>query len=344
MLTALLSLVLSQSVVMDVTVVDKKGVPVTGLTAADFVVLEDAKPVRVSAVDSVSVSPEAADGRIAVLFMDDSTPSPTGEGKHAREIAHHFIDALGPTDVAGVLFAAGASGVQALTTDRVSLRAAVNRFEARVGNWSTSNSDTGNRLVRGGFDRYDSGSIALYRTTLQSLYRLIGRLSVIENRRKAIVMISSGVPFTPPDPRKLAVDDPTGTADAVLEDMRMVIRAAQMARVTIYTVDPGGLRLAVAALDEVTSLTAEAPAPRVAAVGRPNQAFLRSLSINTGGFATVNTNDTRAAATGIMKDLSGYYLIRFDSDQADDRFRAVSIRVNRPGVTVRARPGYWPSR
>ena len=343
MLSALL-LLLSQSVVMDVSVVDKKGVPVPGLTAADFVVLEDAKPVRVTAVESITVSSADAEGRVAVLFMDDSTPSPTGEGRQAREIAHHFINALGPSDVAGVLFAAGASGVQSLTTDRVSLRAAVNRFESRVGNWTTNNAENRGRLERGGFDRYDSASISLYRTTLQSLVRLIGRLSVIENRRKAIVMISSGIPFTPPDPRKLAVDDPTGTADAVLEDMRTVIRLAQMARVTIYTVDPGGLRLAASAFDEVTSLTAEAPAPRVTALGKANQAFLRSLSINTGGFATVNTNETRAAATEIMKDLGGYYMIRFDSDQAIDRFRPVTVKVNRPGVTVRARPGYWPYR
>ena len=339
---ALLALIVSQSVVMDLSVVDKKGMPVAGLTAADFVVLEDAKPVRVTAVEQVIVEPGSVDGRIAVLFMDDATPSPTGEGKQAREIAHHFIDSLGPTDVAGVLFAAGASGVQSLTTDRTTLKAAVNRFESRVGQWSTNNSDNRGRLERGGFDRYDSGSIALYRTTLQSLLRLIRRLAVVENRRKAIVMISSGIPFTPPDPRKLAIDDPTGTADAVLEDMRTVIRAAQTARVTIYTVDPGGLRLAAPAFDEVTSLTAEAPAPRVRAMGLQNQAFLRSLSLNTGGFATVNTNNTKAAATEILRDLSGYYIIRFDSDQASDRFRSVSIRANRPGVTVRARPGYWP--
>jgi VWFA-related protein len=333
----------SQTVVVDVSVVDRKGKPVTGLTAADFTVLEDDKPVRVAQVTDVTAAQATeTDGRIAVLFLDDATPAPTGEDKQAKEIANHFIDALAPMDVAGVIFAANASGVSSLTTDRAALKAAVSRFQPRIGQFSVANSDTGGRLSRGGYDRFDSGAVSLYRTTLQSLHRLIGRLAVIENRRKAIVMISAGLPFAPPDPRKIAIDDPTGTADAVIEDMRAVIRAAQRAKVTIYTVDPGGLRLATPPLDDVTSLTAEAPAPRTTAVGQANQAFLRSLSLNTGGFATLNTNDTRAPARSILLDLSGYYMVGFESDQSGNRFRAISIRVNRPGVTVRARPGYWP--
>jgi VWFA-related protein len=355
MLPVLLSLVVCQtpapaptssgrSVVMDVSVVDKKGKAIAGLTAADFVVAEDDRPVRVTGVASgITETPGgSADGRIAVLFLDDATPSQAGEERQFKEVASQFVDKLGPMDVAGVIFAANPSGVQSLTTDRAALKAAIARFKQRVGQWSTSSSDTGGRLTRGGFDRFDAGSVALYRTTLQALLRLIGRLDVVENRRKAIVMISSGVPFTPPEPRKIATDDPTGTADAVLEDMRAVIRAAQRAKVTIYTVDPGGLRLSTQPFDEVASLTAEAPAPRVNAAGQANHAFLRSLSVNTGGFATVNTNNTSAAATAVLSDLAGYYMVTFESAQSGDGFRSVTIRVNRPGVTVRARPGYWP--
>ena len=336
-----------QRIVMDVSVVDKKGVPITGLTAADFTILEDDKPVAIASVEHVIVASDGnssadKDGRIAVLFLDDATPAPTGEGKQAREIANQFISALGSADVAGVIFATGGSGVQSLTTDRATLRAAVARFEQRIGQWMTSSSDTNGRLARGGFDQFDQGAISLYRTMLQSLRRLIDRLAVIENRRKAVVMISTGVPYTPPEPRKIAADDPTGTADAVLEDLRGVIRAAQRSKVTIYTVDPGGLRLSTSTLDEVTSLTAEAPAPRVSAAGQANQAFLRSLSISTGGFATMNTNNTKAAATEILRDLSGYYMVSFDAGQRVDRFHSITVRVTRPGVTVRVRPGYWP--
>ena len=349
MVHLLLTLALSQSpaapaqtVVLDVSVVDKKGKPVTGLTPADFTIFEDDRPVRVARATEISgAQATEADGRIAVLFLDDATPAPTGEDKQAKEIANHFVDALGPMDVAGVIFAANASGVQSLTTDRASLKAGISRFQPRIGQFSISNSETNGRLARSGYDRFDAGAVSLYRATLQSLLRLITRLAVIENRRKAIVMISAGLPFTPPDPRKIAIDDPSGTADAVIEDMRAVIRAAQIAKVTIYTVDPGGLRLASQPLDDVTSLTAEAPAPRTTAVGQANQSFLRSLSLNTGGFATLNTNDTKAPARSILLDLSGYYMVAFESERPDAGFRSLSVRVNRPGLTVRARPGYW---
>src|SRR5689334_12759643 len=81
-----------QRIVMDVSVVDKKGTPIAGLTASDFSVLEDDRPVAIASVEHVVVGDGSAstdkDGRIAVLFMDDATPAPTGEGKQSREIAN----------------------------------------------------------------------------------------------------------------------------------------------------------------------------------------------------------------------------------------------------------------
>jgi VWFA-related protein len=332
------------TIVMDVSVVDRKGQPVMGLTAADFEVLEDRRPMRVTAVQGVSVSGDGgslADGRITVLFLDDATPSPTGEENQAKEIAAHFVDRLEANDLAGVIFAATPSGAGNLTADRVTLKTAIGRYKQRIGQFTMPNPES-TRLSRGSYDRFDTGATALYRTTLQSLKRVIERLAVVENRRKAVVMISAGIPFVPPDPRRIATDDPTGTSESVIEDLRAVIRAAQQSKVTIYTIDPGGLRLSGQHFDD-TTLTSDAPST-VSAVGQANQSFLRSLSMNTGGFATMNTNDTSLPAANILKDLSGYYMVTFESDQAGDRFRPVTIKVKRSGVTVRSRPGYWPSR
>jgi VWFA-related protein len=345
-----------ETIVMDVSVLDRKGEPVRNLTVDDFSVVEESKPLRITTFEPVQLpdSTSAAsgtrsadaqptvDGRIVVIFLDDATPSPAGEEDRAKEIATRVIDSLGPRDVAGVIFATGRSGLQALTDDRVVLRTAVARYRQRVGQWTVSDpNDPYSRLTRGGFDQFDRGATALYRTTLQSLRRLTQRLAVVPNCRKGIVLISAGIPMTPQDPRNHPTEDPAGAADSVMTDFRELLRAAQRAQVTLYPVDPGGLRLTSPAGDDLTRISAEAAAPRVSAAGLANHAFLRSLSLNTGGFATLNNNDTDAAARGILQDLTAYYLIGFEASEASREYRSVAVRVNRPGVTVRARPGYW---
>jgi VWFA-related protein len=351
-----------ETIVMDVSVLDRKGEPVRGLTAADFSILEESKALRITTFEPIELAggrtaaghpirgaegtaiaaPANVDGRIIVIFLDDATPSPAGEEDRAKEIATRVIDSLGPRDVAGVIFAANASGLQALTDDRAVLKAAVSRYRQRVGQWTvTDPNDPYSRLARSGFDQFDRGATALYRTTLQSLRRLTQRLGVVPNCRKGIVLISAGIPLSPPEPRKVATEDPAGAADSIMNDFRDLLRTAQRSQVTVYPVDPGGLRLNAPAGDELTRLSAEAAAPRVSAAGQANQAFLRSLSLNTGGFATLNNNDTDAAARDILQDLTVYYLLGFEPSQAGRAYRSVAVRVNRPGVTVRARPGYW---
>jgi VWFA-related protein len=345
-----------ETIVMDVSVLDRKGEPVRGLTVEDFSILEESKPLRVTTFERVELpgamppatntsagaAQPAVDGRIVVIFLDDATPSPAGEEDRAKEIAWRVIESLGPRDVAGVIFAGGGSGLQALTDDRAVLRSAVAKYRQRVGQWTvTDPTDRFSRLTRGGFDQFDRGATALYRTTLQSLRRLTQRLAVVPNCRKGIVMISAGIPMVPTDPRKVATEDPGGAGDAIMSDFRDLLKEAQRSQVTLYPVDPGGLRLISPAGDEPVRLSAEAAPPRVSAAGVANHAFLRSVSLNTGGFATLNNNDTEAAARGILQDLTAYYLIGFEPSRAERPYRSVAVRVNRPGVHVRARPGYW---
>ena len=203
------------------------------------------------------------DGRIVVIFLDDATPSPAGEEDRAKEIARRVVDSLGPRDVAGVIFAGGGSGLQTLTDDRTVLRSAVAKFRQRVGQWTVSDpNDPFSRLARGGFDQFDRGATALYRTTLQSLRRLTQRLAVVPNCRKGVVMISAGIPIVPTDPRKVATEDPGGAADSIMSDFRDLLRDAQRSQVTLYPVDPGGLRLTSPAGDEPVRLAASGGAAR----------------------------------------------------------------------------------
>ncbi len=69
---------------------------------------------------------------------------------------------------------------------------------------------------------------------------------------------------------------------------------------------------------------------------------LRTLAENTDGIATVDTNDLDKGLRRISDDLSSYYLLGYytTNTKLDGQFRRITVKVNRPGVEVRARRGY----
>jgi VWFA-related protein len=72
------------------------------------------------------------------------------------------------------------------------------------------------------------------------------------------------------------------------------------------------------------------------------QDSLRFLADNSDGLAVLNANSVDASIAKIVDDVTSYYLLGYSSSNAklDGRFRAISVRVKRDGVKVRARRGY----
>ena len=73
------------------------------------------------------------------------------------------------------------------------------------------------------------------------------------------------------------------------------------------------------------------------------QGVLRDLAESTGGFLVAETNDLRPGLERVMADLRAYYEVGYvpPNPKADGRWRAISVKVSRPGVVVRTRRGYY---
>jgi hypothetical protein len=122
------------------------------------------------------------------------------------------------------------------------------------------------------------------------------------------------------------------------------VRAAERANLAVYALDPGGLRAPTAR--NVSPLSAEGRTQTTVYEHAPNAAgiaSLQALSVNTGGFAIVETNDPVPGIEQVFRENRSYYLLAYASanTRSQARFRSVRIRVNRPGVTVRSRRGYF---
>ncbi|MGH9372003.1 MAG: VWA domain-containing protein, partial [Vicinamibacterales bacterium] len=196
--------------------------------------------------------------------------------------------------------------------------------------------------------------------TMGALKAASVRLGGLREGRKSIIFVSEGFTTTLPaqlnDPiaampgrRNPVSRRPTPNNDMVndradfinatdlMNDMRDVFDTANRQNTSIYPVDPRGLAAMEYEINEGVGQT----------VDRNHLAAsldtLRTLASNTDGRAIINRNDLAAGMQQIIRDSSGYYLLGYTSTQAptDGKFHEIKVRVNRRGVDVRARKGYW---
>src|SRR5690606_33455245 len=69
---------------------------------------------------------------------------------------------------------------------------------------------------------------------------------------------------------------------------------------------------------------------------------LRDMADLTGGISLIDSNDFEAGIERVLTDASDYYVLSYEPDREvkDSRFRALEVKVNRPGVRGFARRGY----
>ena len=210
------------------------------------------------------------------------------------------------------------------------------------------------------------------RKTLDALGDLIIHLEGLRDERKFVMLLSEGwrhprrddnlggvrngvIPRVDPigvENGRISAAPPQGSANQnscdrerlrlAAEDFeyefRQLLQRANRANVSFYTIDPRGLTV----FDEDLS---SRRALRVIDDGRQlqmRQESLRELAAATDGVAFVNVSNLESALTRMLSDVGTYYLLGYYSSNTklDGKFRKISVRVKRPGVDVRARPGY----
>jgi VWFA-related protein len=122
------------------------------------------------------------------------------------------------------------------------------------------------------------------------------------------------------------------------QDFRRLLDMANRANASFYPIDPRGLPVFDGPIGPDRPMSPAADQ----AMLRHRIESLHTLAVATDGLAIVNSNDIDRGLKRVVEDLSSYYLIGYYSSNAklDGRFRSISVRVKRPGVSVRARRGY----
>jgi VWFA-related protein len=127
---------------------------------------------------------------------------------------------------------------------------------------------------------------------------------------------------------------------------RDILDEANRANTSFYPIDPRGLVVFDTPLIPANGPTMLKAAPMVEigtdqAMLRARLSSLRTLAEATDGLAIVDNNNLAGGLKRVVDDLSSYYLLGYySSGKLDGKFHAISVRVKRPGVQVRARRGF----
>ncbi|UCF38754.1 MAG: VWA domain-containing protein, partial [Acidobacteriota bacterium] len=182
-------------------------------------------------------------------------------------------------------------------------------------------------------------------SALRALIREEGR----QSGRKTLVLFSTGIQIPFP----------------VVERYRLMLSEANRANVSIYAVDARGLTPEEMMADTRYMLGQAINASRsqmLTGLGRfvtrdetmideyaetairmNGTGTLDDIARSTGGFLVANTNDPRELIEQVSEDIRTYYEVAYTPslNEYDGRFRAISVRVSRPGVKVQGRSGYF---
>jgi VWFA-related protein len=364
---------------VDAVVTDGEGRVVRDLRKEDFEIFENGRPQTIDRVSFVEIPIERAglrtaaarpradvqtnlqrfDGRLYVLLLDDMQTSPARAGR-IKSAARRFVrENLEPGDLATVVHVSGSGAAnQDFTSDAQLLLASIERFQGRKARSETLNRiDEYNRLrqLKSGpqsptavdpaeaKDPDDAARAYDARRAFEAIATVSRRLAAVRGRRKALLWFGEAVAYN-------MFDLSRAQAPVVLESARAAVAAATRANLVIYGVDARGL----AGLGEETaqlSGVAIDPASNLGASGlqeelRRSQDNLRKVSIDTGGFAVVNTDEFARAFDRVVMENSAYYLLGYHpaGGGGDGTYRKIDVKVKRPGASVRARSGYLAAR
>ena len=364
---------------VDVIVNDDNGDPVLDLTEADFEVFEDGEPQTIEQFRLIRVDgnpPPGApppreirnrldeevelardDVRLFVFFFDDYHVR-LGNSLAVKEPLIRFVRTqLRPNDVVGMMYPLTPVDAISFTRNHDSVVSAIERFEGRKFNYEPRN------RAEELYSRAPTEVVERIRNdvVMGALRGLATRLGGLREGRKAIIYISEGLTaMLPPQLRNYdaslggfvnprARSPMTGendmreaTAAAFAEGdlysrMREVFTAANRNNAAIYTLDPRGLAVFEFGIDESVGPQQDRRSLQM------TQDTLRTLADETDGRAIVNRNDLAPGLAQIVRDSSFYYLLGYNSTQAptDGEFHEITVRLNRRGLDVRARKGYW---
>jgi VWFA-related protein len=362
-------------VIETVSVTDKSGKPVEGLTAKDFTVTEDNTPQTIKFFEyqkleevpaqapppqrrvedikiyekltTTQIAPEAAgdlkyrERRLLALYFD-MTAMPPADQLRALTAAEKFIRTqMTPSDLVAIMKFSGAGPevLQDFTNDRDRLVSMLETLAVGEGQGNDENPNDASSSDTGAAFGQDDSEFNIFNTDrqLSALQTAAGMLGRL-SEKKALIYFASGL-------RLNGVDNQA--------QLHATVNAAIRAGVQFWTVDARGLT-AGAPMGDATrgsqggaGMYTGASAMAMTANFQQSQDTMWSMAADTGGKALLDNNDLAMGIVNAQKAMSSYYIIGYytSNTNPDGKYRRVKIAVNGDsGYKLDYRQGYFANK
>jgi VWFA-related protein len=335
---------------LDVSVVDRRGRPLSGLTPEQFTVLEDGRPVEISYFEAVDAGSGALLGEDAsvtvaqapprrVLLLVDTGRMDIGSLFRARQATARYLRerAADGDWVRLVNLSTGRVWDGHIPEDRERLETAARGLDGPRSFWAEMEADDGGWMDRPIVERTEVDASAAVASEAVSSGQFLSRfaqssglLGMLEavlveleavSGRKALVLISPGFPQL------------TGLD----QDLKKVATLAREAATAVYFLDSVGLSAAVPEPGK--------PLPSLFAEAWARSGGAQDLAEATGGFTYRFNNSILPGLERVSAEMRTYYVVGYTPTRPEDgRFRKVKVKVGVRGATARTKKGYLAGR
>jgi len=361
----------SQLVVEAVTVKDKDGKPIEGLTAKDFTVTEDGTPQKIRyceyqtlpstpileppsapseesltiyrTLNRSQIAPETTgntkykDHRLLALYFDMSAMRPA-EQLRALAAAEKFVRTqITTADLVAIMRYNGASAdvLQDFTADRSRLLSILETMVVGEGQGDVDSIQDASAADSGAAFGQDDGEFNVFNTDRQlSALQTVANMLGQLSEKKSLIYFASGL-------RLNGLDNQA--------QLKATIDSAIRSGVSFWPIDARGL-VASAPLGDATQgspgnagMYSGTAALANTSNFQQSQDTLFALAGDTGGKALLDYNDLTKGIVQAQQAVGSYYLVEYYTSNTlkDGKFRKIKITVNDPNAKLEYRQGYY---
>ena len=275
--------------------------------------------------------------RLIVMFFDLTSMQPEDLDRSVDAARDFLRDKMQPADLVALVSLGDTLKVdQDFTADKIALASEVGIYNGTQGQGFAQGASANSNQVEDAADYTPDESEYNDINTDRELFALRAIAKSLEKikEKKSLLYFSGGI-----------------SRDGIENQasLRAAINSAVRANLAIYSVDTRGLQAVSPLGDASTGSLRGTGAFNGSAIGNnmnanfATQEVMATLSSDTGGKAFFDSNDFAPAFAQVQRDTSAYYAVGFHSTNSarDGRYRKLTIKINRPGVKLEYRPGYY---